>query len=218
MTTSFTNSPAIFYKSFRFPHALKSSSPRDNSGVIFFFNFHRKYCQFFKRANWLSAAPLAGAPGLGLRVTLHSEPAQMFPLIGNGCHRGSVGTSASGWHQLYKKMKQQRKKWPPHISVLSRVWCQETILKDFNLSYCCDISKISSILAHVTFSANIHLYEFIWHGGMLKTIIIRMCYYYSKLLMLVIMLSGFLADLPPPHFLFSFPLAPANPLSSLTQS
>ena len=32
---------------------------------------------------------------------------------------------------------------------------------------------------------------------MLKTIIIRMCYYYSKLLMLVIMLSGFLADLPP---------------------
>ena len=91
------------------------------SCLIFFFNFHRKYCQFFKRANWLSAAPLAGAPGLGLRVTLHSEPAQMFPLIGNGCHRGSVGTSASGWHQLYKKMKQQRKKWPPHISVHSRV-------------------------------------------------------------------------------------------------
>lgn len=217
MTTGFTNSPAIFYESFRFPHALKSSGPRDNNGVIFFFNFHEKHCQFFKRANWLSAAPLAEASSPGLRVTLHSEPAQMFPLIGNGCHRGPVGTSASGWHQLYKKTKQQRKKWLPRLCTQHRVWCQETVSKDFNLSYCCVSSKISSILAHVTFSANIHLYQFIWHRGMLKTIIIRMCYYCSKLLMPVIMLSGFLADLPPPHFL-SFPLAPANPLSSLTQS
>lgn len=91
-----------------------------------------------------------------------------------------------------------------------RVGCQETILKDFNLSYCCVISKISSILAHVTFSANIHLYEFIWHREMLKTIIIMLLLQQTlNASHYVISVSGRLTS-P------SLPLFPS--LSSLTQS
>lgn len=83
MTTGFPNSLAIFFKSFQFPPALKSTSPRDNS-TVGFLDFHRKYCQVFKLADWLSVASSAEAPSLSISVTPHSEPAHMCPQNSSG--------------------------------------------------------------------------------------------------------------------------------------
>ena len=68
MATSFPNSPAIFYKSFRFPCALKSTRPRDNSRVIFF--------KLSQEILWtlLQQKPPARASERPCTVNLHNVP------------------------------------------------------------------------------------------------------------------------------------------------